>query len=69
MAQANSAAAQVGSVLASMNQIFTPGAGGCLYVMHQSLNVGDQNIGILQQTFTGLCNLVGTLGQKMNHLS
>ena len=69
MAQANSAAAQVGSVLASMNQLFTPGAGGCLYVMHQALNVEDQNIGVLQNTFTVICNVVITSEQKMHHLS
>ena len=69
MAQETSSDAYVVSVSASITQLVTPRAGGHFDVMHQSLNVGDQNIGILQQTFTGLCNLVGTLGQKMNHLS
>ena len=69
MVQATSAADQVGSVSVSLTQLVTNGAGGRLDVMHQPLNVGDQNIGILQQTLTGLCSLVGSLGQKMNHLS
>ena len=37
--------------------------------MHHSINMVDQNIGVLQQTLTGLCNLVGNFGQKMHYLS
>ena len=37
--------------------------------MHHALNMGDQNIRVLQQTLTLLCNIVGTLEQKMYHLS
>ena len=37
--------------------------------MHHALNMGDQNIGVLQQTLTGFCNVVGTLEQKMHYLS
>ena len=36
--------------------------------MHHALNMGYQNIGVLQYTLTGLCNLVGNLEQKMHHL-
>ena len=64
MAQATSADAKVGSVFASLTKLITPGVGGRLDAMNQSLNMGDQNIGVLQQTLTGLCNLVGTLEQK-----
>ena len=31
--------------------------------------MGEQNIGVLQHTFTGLFNVVGTLEQKIHHLS
>ena len=54
---------------ATLNKLVTPGAGGCLYSMCHTLNMGDQNIGVLQQNLTGLCNVVGPLEQKMNHLS
>ena len=37
--------------------------------MHNALNMGDQNIGVLQQTLTVLCNVVGTLEHKMHYLS
>ena len=37
--------------------------------MHHALNMGKQNIGLLQQNLTGLCNVVGTLEQKMHYLS
>ena len=53
----------------SITQFFTTGAGGCLDAVHQALNMGDQNIGVLQQTLTGICNLVGTLEQNMHHVS
>ena len=36
--------------------------------MHHALNMRDQNIGVLQQTLTGLCNLVGTSEQTMHYL-
>ena len=36
--------------------------------MHQSINMGDQNIGVLLQTLTGICNVVGTLEQNMHHM-
>ena len=52
----------------SITQLFTPGSGGRLDSMHKSLNMGVQNIGFLQQTLTGLCNLIGNLEQKMHHL-
>ena len=31
--------------------------------------MGDQNIEVLQQTLTGLCNVVGTLEKKIHNLS
>ena len=37
--------------------------------MHQDLNMGDQNIGVLQHKLTGICNVVGTLEQNMHTLS
>ena len=37
--------------------------------MHHALNMRDKNIGVLQQTLTGLCNIVGTLEHKMHYLS
>ena len=37
--------------------------------MHHALNMGDQNIGVLQHNLTGLCNIVRTLDQKMHDLS
>ena len=36
--------------------------------MHHAQNMVDQNIGVLQQTLAGLCNVVGTLEQKMHYL-
>ena len=69
MAQATSAAAKVGSISATLTQLVNPGAGGRLYSMHHALNMGDQNIGVLQQTLTGLCNVVGTLEHKIHYLS
>ena len=75
MAQETPAPARVRYISATLTQLVTPGAGGCLDSMHHAVNVGDQNIGVLQQTFTDLFNLVGTLEQKciicirMVHLS
>ena len=69
MAQATSTAAKVVSVSETLTQLLTPGAGGRLDYMYHALNMGYQNIGVLQQTLTGLCNVVGTLEQKMNYLS
>ena len=37
--------------------------------MHHALNLGDQNIEVLQYTLTSLCNVVGTLEHKMHYLS
>ena len=54
---------------ATLTQLVTPGSGGRLDSMHHYLNMGDQNIGVLQQTLTVLCNIVGTLEHKMYHLS
>ena len=36
--------------------------------MHHTINMVDQNIGLLQQNLTVICNVVGTLEQKMHHL-
>ena len=69
MAQATLTAAKLVSVSATLTQILTPGAGGHLSSMHSALNMGYQNIGVLKQTLTGLCNVVGTLDQKMHYLS
>ena len=69
MGQATSAAAKVGSMYETLTQLITLGSGGRIDSMHQDLNMGDQNIGVLQQTLTSLFNLVGDLGQKINHLS
>ena len=69
MAQATSEATKFGYFSESMTQLVTLGAGGSLYAMHEALNMGDQNIGVLQQTLNGICNVVGTLEQKMNNLS
>ena len=69
MAQAMSAAAKVGYMSATLTQLVTPGAGGHLDSTNHALNMGDQNIGVLQQTLTGVCNVVGTLEQKMYHFS
>ena len=54
---------------ATLTQLVTPGSGGRLDSMHHALNMGDQNIGVLQQTLTVLCNIVRTLEHKMYHLS
>ena len=69
MEQANSAASQVGSMSASLTQIITPRSGVRLDSIHRALNMGDQNIGVLNQTLTGIFNVVGTLEQKMHHMS
>ena len=69
MEQEISAAARVGSLYSSMTQLVTPKSGGCLDDIHQALNMGYQNIGGLQKALTGLCNVVGTLEQKMYHMS
>ena len=69
MAQATSTAVKVGSVSTTLTQLLTPGAGGRLYSMHSALNMGDHNIGVLQQTLTGLYNVVGTLEKKSHYLS
>ena len=53
----------------TLNQLLTPGAGGRLESMYHALNMGDQNIGVLQQTFNGLCKVVGTFEQKMHYMS
>ena len=68
MAQAPSAASKVGYISATLTQLVTPGSGICLDSMHHALNMGDHNIGVLQQTLTGICNVFGTLEQKMHHL-
>ena len=68
MAQATSAYAKGVSVSVSLTQLVTPGSGGRLYDIHQALNTEDQNIGVLQQTLTGICNVVGTLDQKMHNM-
>ena len=69
MLQATSAAANVGSVSETLTQLVTPVAGSRLYAMHNSLNMGDHNIGFLQQTLTGLLNVSVTLEHKMHHIS
>ena len=61
MAQETSTAAKVRSVSATLTQLNTPGVGGCLDSMHHALNMGYQNIGVMQQTLTDLCNVVRTL--------
>ena len=69
MLQANLAAIKFGSVSTSLTQLVTPGSGGSLDAVYQALNMGDQNIGVLQQKLTRLCNVVVTLEHKMHHLS
>ena len=69
MAQATSADTKVGSFYVTLTQLITPGAGGRLYSMHHDINMVDHNIGLLQKTLAGLCSVVGTLEQKMHHLS
>ena len=69
MEQATSTAAKVGSVTVNDTQHLTPVSEDRLNSMRHALNMGDQNIGVLQQTLTGLCNVVGTLEQKMHYLS
>ena len=69
MEQAKSEAFKIEYMSVTLNQLVTPGSGGRLYSMHHALNMGDQNIGVLQHTLTVLCNIVGTLEQKMYHLS
>ena len=58
MKQATSATTKVGSISATLTQLVTPGAGGHLDSIYHDLNMGDQNIGLLQHTLTGLCNVV-----------
>ena len=67
--QATSETSKVGSVSATITQLVTTGAGGRLDATHHALNIGDQNIGVLQQTLNKLCNVVGNLDQNMYHLS
>ena len=62
MAQATSTAAKVGSISATLTQLLTTGSGGRLDSMHHALNTGYQNIGVLQHSLNGLCNVFGTLG-------
>ena len=69
MSQATSTAAKVVSLSATLTQLLTPGAGGHIESMHHALTMRYQNIGVLQQTLTGLCNVVGTLEKKMRYLS
>ena len=64
MEQSTSSATKVGSISATLTQLVTTGARGRLYSMHHSLNMGYQNIGLLKQNLTGLCNVFGTLDQK-----
>ena len=54
MEQVTSASAKVGSMPANLIQLVTPGSGDHLYYMNHALNLGDQNIGVLQQTLTGI---------------
>ena len=69
ISQATSTAAKFGSVSTDHTKILTPGSGGRLDSMHHALNMGDQNIGVLQKTLTGFFNVVGTFEQKMYYLS
>ena len=69
IAQETSKSAKVGSVSATLTQLLTPGAGGRLDSMYHAINMGDQNIGVLQHNLTGLCNIVGTLDHKMHYLT
>ena len=61
MPQATSLASKVVSIYAILTQLVTPRARGRLDFMHYALNMGEQNIGVLQQNLTGLCNVVGNL--------
>ena len=54
MVQATSTAANIGYVYETLTQLLPPGAGGYLNSMHHALKMGDQNIGLMQQTLTGL---------------
>ena len=54
MAQATLTYEKFGSIVATLTQIITPGVGGCLDSMHNDLNMGDQNIGVLQHTLNVL---------------
>ena len=69
MAQATLKADKVGSISATLTQLLTPGSGGRLNSMHNDLNMGDQNIGLLQHNLTGFYNVVGTLEHNMHYLS
>ena len=53
----------------NLTQILTPGAGVRLESMHHDLNMGVQNIGVLQHNLTVLCTIVVTLEQKIYYLS
>ena len=54
MTQVMSASAKIGSMPATLTQLVTPAAGGSLYDMHHALNMGYQNIGVLQHSLTGI---------------
>ena len=64
-----SASAKVGSMSETLTQLVTTRSGGRLDSMQHALQMGDQDNVVLQQTFTGLCNVVRTLDQKMDNLS
>ena len=68
MAQATSAAANVVSVLETLNQIVTRGSRRRLDSMNHAINMVDQHLGVLKHTLTGICNVVGTLEQKMHNI-
>ena len=68
MAQVTPTSAKVGSISVTLTQLLNPGVGVRLYSINHALNMGYQNIGVLQQTLTGLCNIVGTLEQKIHYL-
>ena len=54
MAHATSADAKVGSISANLTQLVIPGEGGRLDSMNPAINMGDHNIGVLQQNLNGL---------------
>ena len=69
MEQAKSTASKVGSFSDTLTQLLAPGAGGHLESINYALNMGDQNIGLLQHNLTGFYNVVGTLEHNMHYLS
>ena len=69
IAQTTSTVYKVGSISATFTQLLPKGSGGRIDSMHNALNMGDQNIGMLQLNLTVLCNVVETLEHKMNYLS